>query len=703
MSSADPEPIDPRSRAARTIRAFYRVVETCAPAGSLRRRAYRAGVRGLTWRPRSPLFGRGSAGAVIDLRSSGAPRVSVIVLDDGHDAGVDRCLAALERHPPTTPYEVILLSHATAAAAARRTVAGVRLVHGEIPSPVAAATRLAAGAGAVRSELAVVLSSRAEVAAGSLDALVRAADERPDAMAFGALIVSAEGRVRHAGVALLPGGRRAAYREHHGSAAQEFAFRRDIDGCSAAVFAVRTAAIPEVVLDGPSGCVEFRSAGDNGSLRMTFEPAAVVVLHDEDLPRVPDATPDDDRVLPAADLVLRAVRRRVSGSWVVVVDVAVPKPDRDAGSVRLLQMLLSLRADGHGVLFVPHDRDSGGAYGRTLTDNGIEVLFGPVDLHSRLESMGELVTAVILARATVAWPYLLMVRRILPDAPVYFDTVDLHFLREERADALAGRSTPSPISTATRELELALVRASDRTFVVSPIEQELLSRLVPGADVRVIPLVQPAFPESSGLLGRDGVVFVGGFDHEPNVDGVGWFLAEVLPLIRLTLPACTFSVVGRRPPARLVGLAPSGVEFLGWVADLAPVYAGARVAVAPLRFGAGVKGKVVEAMSYGVPVVATGIGVEGMPLEHDVTTLIADGADAFASEVVRLLQDDAAWVRLARSAREVAENTYAASAFEVTLRDGLGPLGAGPASPHNGSNAQVGSPNVPENGSAGVS
>ena len=662
MSVTHQVPIDPGSRAARTIVAFYAAVERYAPPGSRRRRAVRAATSAVA-------KGEATARRLTQQRTRrparsfptvSAPRVSVVIIDSGSDDDLDRCVAALERFPPRDVFEVIVLG-SDGPRVGRSPVRGARSVRLSETPTVAAALRLIACDCA--SNAAVLLSSNVEVTAGSLDALVRATDTQPEAVLIGPRLTAPDGRVLHAGGLLLASGHHVAVGD--GLAPQELAYRRPIDSCSAAAFAVRVSAVAHVssatsiVSVGPGG----DDAGD-APIAM-YEPAAVIVMHDQ---APADGARDGAEDQPAHGAVASEVRRRVSGSWVLVVDVRVPQPDVDAGSVRLLQMLVSLRAQGHGVLFVPNDRDDGGRYGTALAEHGIEVLFGPVDLHSRLEAIGHLLIAAVVARATVAWPYVLMIRRVLPDLPVYFDTVDVHFLREERADVVAGRPTPSPVSVATRELELALVRACNRTFVVSSTEQRLLTSLVPGADVRVLTLVQPEFPAAPLLAGRRGIVFVGGFDHEPNVDGVRWFLADILPRIRAVDPSCSVTVVGRRPPADLVGLAPSGVEFLGWVADLGSVYAGARVAVAPLRFGAGVKGKVVEAMSHGVPVVTTGLGAEGMPLQDGVTALIAEDAPAFAAGVLRLLRNDAAWSKLSHSARQCAEQNYGTQAFESSLR-----------------------------------
>jgi glycosyltransferase involved in cell wall biosynthesis len=360
----------------------------------------------------------------------------------------------------------------------------------------------------------------------------------------------------------------------------------------------------------------------------------------------------------------RAARRLLGGDIVVVFDHYVPRPDEDAGSVRMSGLVKTLRTQGHAVIFVPDDRLESGAYGRSLENGGVEVIHGDTDLGSLLTNLRGSVSGVVLSRAMIAVNNILTVREVLPTVPVVFDTVDLHFLRAEREGELIGVGS-SRSSTAMREIELALLRACDTTLVVSPFERDLLGRLVPGADVRVLSNVHQRVDDEAipQLSGRAGLVFVGSFAHTPNSDGVRWFTEEVLPLVRRQLPDIPLTVVGRNPDPKLVSAAPPGVEYAGWVEDLGPVYGAARAVIAPLRYGAGVKGKIGEAMSFGVPVVMTPVGAEGMGIEDGRTALIAESATDFAAAVVRLVTDDSLWTRIALEAREHIDAVLGQRAF----------------------------------------
>ncbi len=173
-----------------------------------------------------------------------------------------------------------------------------------------------------------------------------------------------------------------------------------------------------------------------------------------------------------------------------------------------------------------------------------------------------------------------------------------------------------------------------------------------------------------GWDARHDLVFVGGFGHPPNADAMRWFVGEVFPRVRARLPAVRFHCIGADVPDALRTLASTqpGVEIHGHVPELAPYMDGCRLAVAPLRFGAGVKGKVNLSMAHGQPVVATSCAVEGMHLRDGEDVLVADDAAAFAAAVVRLYEDPALWSRLsANGLRNVAEH-FSLDAARDTVR-----------------------------------
>ncbi len=279
---------------------------------------------------------------------------------------------------------------------------------------------------------------------------------------------------------------------------------------------------------------------------------------------------------------------------------------------------------------------------------GIEVLYHPWLGHPAdwLREHGPDLDAVLVCRHYIAANYIDLVREYAPRARFIFDTVDLHYLREERAATLADSDEIRRQAARTRQQEQRLIRDSDITLVVSPAEQVLLAQELPEARVEVLSNVHPVPGRRRGFEERHDLMFVGGFQHPPNVDAVLWFVEQVLPRVRKALPEVRAHIIGSKMPPAISGLEVPGLEVHGYVEDLEPYLDGCRIALAPLRYGAGVKGKVNMSMSYGQPVVATTVAAEGMHLVPGSDILVADSPDLFAAQIVRLYRNPELWLQL---------------------------------------------------------
>ena len=246
-----------------------------------------------------------------------------------------------------------------------------------------------------------------------------------------------------------------------------------------------------------------------------------------------------------------------------------------------------------------------------------------------------------------------------------FDSVDLHYVRERRSAELAGDATLARNAARTRALELDVVARSDVTTVVSADEAAVLAREAPGARVELLSNVHEIAGAGLPFAQRRDLVFVGGFRHPPNADGVRWFCEAVFPAVRARLPGVRFHCIGDGPPPEIQALSRrEGVQVHGHVPDLAPYMDGCRIALAPLRYGAGVKGKINLSMAHGQPVVATSAAVEGMHLRDGHDVLVADDADA----VVRLYHDATLWMALSLNGHDNVARHFSGDAARGALR-----------------------------------
>jgi glycosyltransferase involved in cell wall biosynthesis len=306
-----------------------------------------------------------------------------------------------------------------------------------------------------------------------------------------------------------------------------------------------------------------------------------------------------------------------------------------------------------------------------LQHRGIECLYRPYagSIPEHLRKRGADYDVVILSRLDTAAELLSSVRQFCPHAKLIFDTVDLHFLRQTRQAALRDDARMKRLAAATKNAELKLIRESDITLVVSATEKTYLEQCIPEATVRVLSNIHHVPGSCAGFIERQGILFIGGFSHPPNTDAVSWFVEDIFPLVLSALPKVQVYVIGADPPAHVRRLANDHIQILGYVPDVEPYLRGCRLSVAPLRFGAGVKGKINQSLSYGLPVVATTIGVEGMCLADEESVLVADDARSFSDAIVRLYEDAELWLKLSRAGAEVMERHFSFDAARRALSE----------------------------------
>jgi glycosyltransferase involved in cell wall biosynthesis len=346
-----------------------------------------------------------------------------------------------------------------------------------------------------------------------------------------------------------------------------------------------------------------------------------------------------------------------------------PPADRDAGSLRQLRLIELLRADGHDVALVARDGAEPGQHEAALALEGlgVEVTLGDPERSLPAQRAGrpalDLEALLRRVRPDVIWlsffdvaeTYLPLLRRWAPGARLVVDTVDVHWVREARAAETAGDPALADAAIRTRDREAAAYGAADGLIAVSADDAAHLRALAPGVPVEVISIVHAPEPDGPGPEARDGALFVGNFRHGPNVDAALFLVGDVWPRVRAVLPGARLTLAGGAPPPEVRALAGDGVEVTGWVPAMAPLLDAARVSVAPLRFGAGVKGKIGEALAHGLPVVTTTIGGEGMDLVDGEHALVADDPQGLADAIVALHRDDARWRALAAAGRASLE------------------------------------------------
>jgi glycosyltransferase involved in cell wall biosynthesis len=360
----------------------------------------------------------------------------------------------------------------------------------------------------------------------------------------------------------------------------------------------------------------------------------------------------------------RGVKRRV-----FVVDNYMITPDRESGSLRMLNLFAILQELGFKVTFAAANLEAPEPYLSNLQMRGVECLYRPYtkSVANHLKRQGDVYDLVILSRADAAAKVMPAAKRHCTNAKIVFDTVDLHFLREARLAELSGEKATRDVAESRKRQELDLIAQADSTLVVSEAERQVLANEAPDADVHLVSNIHRIFGSTTSFGERRGILFIGAFAHPPNIDGVLWLANEILPLIRARLPDLVCHIIGANPPAQIRALAEEGVEIHGYVPDVRPYFDGCRLSVAPLRYGAGVKGKVNQSLAHGLPVVATSQATEGMFLTDGESVLLADDPHAFADAVVRLYREERLWQRLSDNGAQVMEEHFSFGAAKRAL------------------------------------
>lgn len=369
---------------------------------------------------------------------------------------------------------------------------------------------------------------------------------------------------------------------------------------------------------------------------------------------------------------------------VLFIDSDYPNPDHDSGSVDTINYVTWLSELGYEVVFLSTRYNADKRAEQPIVTAGARVLHlsGEKAVADYLRDEGPAFGLFFLSRVHCGGRFFETCRRCNPQGSIIFNTVDLHHVREGREAQLRQDREAMFRAQAVLDREIYLTRQSDLTIVVSSIEKDILAAAVPGAAIGVMPLVRRLPAAIPGFEFRSGIGFVGGYAHVPNVDAVRYFLQAVWPHVYVADAGIHCELAGAGLPDDITRALPPGVMYKGRVPDLEGWLGGLRLTVAPLRYGAGAKGKVASSIVNGVPVVGTRIAFEGMGLGPDATVTADDPAD-MAREIVRIHSDSIAWNSLSQGAQVFATANLSPSAGRARFATLLSTLPGASATMHS--------------------
>jgi O-antigen biosynthesis protein len=347
-----------------------------------------------------------------------------------------------------------------------------------------------------------------------------------------------------------------------------------------------------------------------------------------------------------------------------------PMPDMASGDLRFFSILKMLGKFGEVTLVIKDLRawivknTECSRYKAMFTEAGIILYEG--DIFSALNS--NKFDFLFLEFYDTAIEFGDMARYLQPQALLVVDSVDVQFNRLQAKATLTGNIHDQNEADEIRVKELNAYRKADVTIAVSEDDKTLLLKALPDKFITVLPNVHTIYespPQKTREFGR--LIFIGGFSHSPNVDAVLYFLNEVMPLIRARTSDVKLSIIGSHVPLEILDMEAPDVEIIGYVPDTAPYLQSAYISIAPLRYGGGMKGKVGEAMSHGLPVVTTCFGAEGFGLTPGVHLLVVDTPETFADAIVRLLNDSNYHNELGQAGYRFVIEQYSPQAMQTQL------------------------------------
>jgi O-antigen biosynthesis protein len=641
----------------------------------------------------------------LSLPTSDAPLLSILIPVYEQHQTTFNCLASLAEHFPNVATEIVIADDTspTPASEVLATVSGVRFVRQS--ENLGFIGNVNEAAKTCRGEFLLILNNDTIACVSAIDSMIATFTSQQNVGLVGAKLLNADGTLQEAGGIVWRDGSAWNWGRGANPLDPRFNFLRDADYCSGAALMLRREVFASLggfdehylpaYYEDTDLSFKIRERG----LRVVYQPHAMFyhlegVSHGKD-PKVGIKSYQEKNQIKFCERWKNTLAthrangdepsleaRRTTKGCVLIVEACMITPDQDSGSIRLQNVMQMMREEGWHVVFLAENFEGTAKYRYALEAMGIEVLYDAWagSVRNVLRERGHEFNVVMLCRHYVANAHLTEVRRYAPQARVIFDTVDLHYLRLEREAAFKNSNESLRSAAETKREEVAVVAASDVTLVVSPYEQTLLQKEVPAATVFVLSnvhreeTVRPTFDE------RSGVMFVGGFRHPPNVDAIQWYAKEILPRLRSLDSHIETTIVGSNMPHEIQSLARPGLKIAGHVVELAPLLRATRVSIAPLRFGAGVKGKINEAMNFGIPVVATSLAIEGMHLQPGLDCLVADDADAFAQAIVQIYRNRDQWASLSQRGVASVAKYFSFEAARAALTQALG-------SPQDGSNA----------------
>lgn len=607
-----------------------------------------------------------------------------------------QCLRSLFREVDLTRNEIIVVDNASSDETAQMLAQmgnRVRVIRNAENLGFVEACNL--GAKAANGKYLVFLNNDTIVQKNWLETLVETVETDKTVGLVGSMLIFPDGVLQEAGGIIWNNATAELYGYGSHPDEQQFNFKREVDYCSGASLLISKelfdsfggfdmryapayyedtdlcmtvrAANRKVVFQPLSKAIHFEGATAGRDLNTGFK-RFQEINREKFFHKWKNVLQKDHFPPSKAEANIEAASTRDRRPSIAVVFTEVPKPDNDSGNVRMVAILKSLAKNYRVVLTYMRKRPNDAAYEQAMSKLGIETVW-IVDFKRRHKRAN--FDFVLLCFPHIAYYVFSSFKRMFPKSKFIFDTVDVHFVRLLREFKLTGDAKYAKDAERHQKIETYLANESDQVWCVTEDDKKDLQAVATKAKIEIVPNIHALYNRGKSFIERHDLLFIGNFGHRPNVDAVNFFTKEIFPLVLNKIPSARFRIVGFDMPPEIAALKSENIIIEGFVPNVAPLFESCRVFVAPLRYGAGMKGKIGQALSYGLPTVTTSIGAEGMNLTHEKEVLIADAPENFAGEIIRLYENEQLWQTLSDNGYEFIKNNFSPEIVEKQIRNAL--------------------------------
>ncbi len=601
------------------------------------------------------------------------PTVSIIIPVYNQFSYTYKCLKSIKQHTNSVTYEIIIADDCSTDQTKEidKYVEGIKVIHNKTNLRFLRNCNNAIGSAA--GKYVIFLNNDTQVQPDWLAPLVELMERDETIGMAGSKLVYPDGSLQEAGGIVWRDGSAWNYGRNGDPLDAKYDYLREVDYISGASIIIRKDLLLQ--LDGFDDdfapayyedvdlAFRVRKAG----YKVMFQPLSVVVHFEGKSNGTDESTGlkayqvvnakrfyekwkevlERDHFPNGQDVFLARDRSR-NKKHILVIDHYIPKYDMDAGGRGTYMYLMQFVKMGLQVTFIGDNFAHDEPYRTDLTNKGIEVLYGEwycLNWKQWLDDYGKYFDYCYPQRPHITIKWIDELKKKCPHSKIIYYAVDLHHLREFREYKLTGDKSHLEESKKWKDIEYQIFQKADVIHVVGSYEQQYLQKQFPDKPIRNIPLyIYNKIPTLKSVEKkfdkRQDVLFVGGFGHPPNEDAVLWFANRIFPIIVEKYPKVIWHIVGNKPTEAVKALECKNIIVHGRVSDaeLAEFYHKCRLAVVPLRYGAGVKGKIVEAAYYQIPMVTTSIGAEGMSTMEG-NMIVEDTAEGLAKIICDIYED----------------------------------------------------------------